>query len=99
MLHKQTVMLKGNVLDLIETGEDSFVVSVDDVFEAGSTSQLREKPVAGLQSLQRFCKTGDSWSEDSLEFAVEAAKEDVEVHSLSTLLYSLQNLRKRGDEE
>lgn len=101
MKHVQTITLKGNPLDIVSHGAGACVISVDCIFEPGSTSQVRQPPDTEMQTLQAFRKVNGAWLEEKATFASAngADLNDGEIQGLTTLFYSLENLRKRGDEE
>ena len=101
MKHVQTNALKGNPLDIVSHGDGACIVSIDCVFEPGSTSKIKQVPDNEIQMLQAFRKVSEAWSEEDVALASAngADLNEGEMQGLSTLFYSLENLRKRGDEE
>ena len=100
-------MLEGNPLDMVVDGSmNSLIVSLDCAHEPGSTSQPRRYLNAAMQLLQRFSMKDSKWVGGGLRFktrsheGVIAGEDDNDdLGSLSSLLYNLETLRKRGGEE
>lgn len=106
MVHFQTIKLSGNPLDIITTASGVVVVSIDSIHEAGSTFKTRSKSACKADTLKVFHIRGMRWVEGEISFEAplkqsQIYEENKESSSarLSSLLYNVENLRKRGGEE
>lgn len=92
--------MDGNVLDVAtNSNADQLLASLDLLHEAGSSTSIRPKvqdTTGSLVSVSLNVETR-SWEKDDLKFQV-GNEEAQDMASLSTLLCSLENLRKRGGE-
>jgi len=103
--HCETLKLDGNPLDLVvDESTGIFIASIDYVHKLGSTDQLRDSSVECPLPLQTYQVKGSSWAKSSLRFdvAVSNGSDAVEAHTqakgLSGILYTIEKLRKRGEE-
>ncbi|KAI9758669.1 MAG: ribosomal protein P0 (A0) (L10E) [Chaenotheca gracillima] len=109
----QTLLLRGNVLDvsiLADTG--SFLASVDNIYCPSSTEKFRE-PAEGLEIVLQSFKTFPDgviprWVETDISDSAPVTAinklgshelRDDDFQSLKDNLYSIEKLRKRGNEE
>lgn len=79
-------------------------VSVDCVHEHGSRTKIRANGHPPIERLRVIQKQGSTWSESRFDTSSEetaignkVTKDDL--HNLTNLLYSLENLRKRSGED
>ncbi len=100
-------MLDGNPLDVVvDCASSSLVVSLDCVHKPASTSQLRSHLGATVRPLQTYQMEDSKWVAGALRFeggsyegAVASDCDGDALSGLSSLLYTLENLRKCGGEE
>jgi hypothetical protein len=102
LTHMQTLNLPGNVLCLV-TSSSRVIISVDTVHAPGSTTELftSDKPAP---SFYTYNFNGDVFEENTtfqiagVEHNDVVGIDSVENKRMGTLLYSIENLRKRvGD--
>ncbi|CAL3964108.1 unnamed protein product [Diplocarpon coronariae] len=103
--HLQTLLLPGNVLCLVGTTADAsgatagLIVSIDNIHKSGSTSDLRENTTEVSSSLLAYKFQDGSFAENGSIFSrFSDVSRDGVAGRLSSLLYSLENLRKREGE-
>lgn len=92
--------MDGNVLDVAtSSSSDQLLVSLDLLHEIGSSTSIKPKVQDTTGSLVSLFLNVETYSfeKDDLKFQV-GNEEAQDMTSLSTLLYSLENLRKRGGE-
>jgi tRNA (guanine-N(7)-)-methyltransferase subunit TRM82 len=106
--HLQTLLLNGNPLDLlVDCSYTKLVVSLDTIHEPGTTSKLRTNLDSTVRRLLVFgMKDGSKWTKECLQFTEPAPEEESpgeglpgKYGGLSSLFYSLRNLRKCGGEK
>jgi tRNA (guanine-N(7)-)-methyltransferase subunit TRM82 len=101
-IHATILPLSGNPLDAVFTGNgDQMFVCVDNIHEPGSTTEVRRKPGIRMEVVETIGETHFDPKEKLLEklTTVEVAEDEKELKALRDLLYSTENLRKRGGEE
>ena len=96
--HIQTLRVSGNVLDsAIGADEGLLMLSLDSCHNPGSTTKRRELASGAIDSLQSFIFQGRELFPTKIRF--QSAKDDLEgIGRLTTLLYGLENLRKRDSD-
>ncbi|RDL34641.1 uncharacterized protein BP5553_07769 [Venustampulla echinocandica] len=108
--YTQTLKLQGNALSVatdlptLEVGK-RMLVSIDDIYEPGSATQLRPVGDNITNPLQAFVFENGVWVTDE-GFKMALVKDDEALAGrdgnnsrLQNLLYSIENLRKRDGEE
>ncbi|KAH8676880.1 hypothetical protein BGZ60DRAFT_526302 [Tricladium varicosporioides] len=101
---KTTILLPGNVLSLISSKNNRIILSIDTIYKAGSTTEVRNEDDQIDANLLSFTfERGDlirdmNFRKGSVDAVEAGRKEVVNVTALKTLLYSLENLRKRDNE-
>ena len=105
--HQQTLMLEGNPLDLIaDSSTGSVILSIDCVYRPGSMSEIRITQDSAVNPLQNFELMASELVRKPNQFNYESSTEEDmsklakdDFKGLSSLLYNLEILRKRGSEE
>lgn len=105
--HSQTFVLGGNPIDvLVDNSRGRIVASIDCVHQPGSISQLKGPEASAILSFTVLQQTGSDWISTPLSFDYEhqglvsdSGSQEYDLSSSSNLLYTLENLRKRGGEE
>lgn len=111
LTHDQTLPLKGNSLDVaIYEGLACIVVSIVNIHKPCSKTHVRDSLTNSDILLQCFSLRGNGteiwWEEDAKYLQIEDANRqgsfDVDaslIEQMSGLLYTVENLRKRGTED
>jgi hypothetical protein len=99
--HTQTLRLDGNPIGMaVDHSSGRIIVSVDCAHLSGSKTTLRSEGQAELQPLLLVERGETEWSVGSLEFSIgSGTTRDSHVTVPADLIYPLEYLRKRGDEE
>ncbi|TAQ89808.1 hypothetical protein B7494_g1896 [Chlorociboria aeruginascens] len=104
--HLQTLELAGNVLDIIinnSPDQNSVVVSVDSFHRPGSTAERRDdseeviKPLLSFQFQDRMLVEQNLFDLERNGDVIKHYSTQVTVANLPSLLYNLENLRKKDD--
>ena len=106
MVYRQTLLLKGNALDLaVYDRRCSFAVSVDNIHKCCSTKLSRDNPAGEAVLLQIFILSTNAeflWVEDEVQLGniqsllnhAELQKAELDTSRISSLLYNVESLRK-----
>jgi hypothetical protein len=91
---------------VVDSSMESMIVSIDCVHRPGSTTQLRRLQDVDVTPLHVFRYSELQWVSTAFQFEYYDKKGDayrkcseMDVGSLSSMLYTLENLRKHGGEE
>lgn len=90
--------LSGNALAMASVNQGGLIVSIDTVYKAGSTSEVRGEEPLPVMPLEAFELGDRKITTSALRFKPKEAS-GLDGAKWSTLLYSLGNLRKRAGEE
>lgn len=110
LIYKQSLPLKGNPLGIaIYESTASIVVSIDNIHKPCSTTFLRDNPTDSEVLLQCFSLRDDSgsslwegnakWVQPIEHINRQGSFNASSLGEISSLLYTVENLRKRGTDD